>query len=96
MFCFGCFRDVPDLVGPNEDLCPECHGISAEDFVPSLAAAGPQKAKAADDELIHRFAEDFADFLAELDDFEDLDDAVDELDVEEPADFPTFRGRPRF
>src|SRR5688572_25781048 len=30
MICPGCLRDVPDLVGPGEDLCPDCFGIDAD------------------------------------------------------------------
>jgi hypothetical protein len=39
MLCPGCLRDVPDLVGPHEDLCPECFGIAADVVIPSLLSA---------------------------------------------------------
>jgi len=90
MICLGCFREVPDLVGPDTDLCPECHGLSAEDFVPSLAAAWPLEATAEDDDFFRELAEDFAALLAELDDSDDFGDLAG------PANFPTFQGRPRF
>jgi hypothetical protein len=93
MICSGCFREVPDLVGPHSDVCPECYGVAAEDLIPSLLSAEPVGGGAA---LWEEFAEDLEAYLACWESLE----AIDQLESLEAPDcapgFPIFGGRPRF
>jgi hypothetical protein len=101
MLCPGCLRDVPDLVGPHEDLCPECFGIAADVVIPSLLSA---------------LDEEPGDIVFEENDdgtgtpfgarWSFLDEETDPLfprslldEAQEPRQdrcLPTFQGRPRF
>ena len=90
MICPGCFRDVPDLIGPGTGLCPACYGVSAEELVPSHLAAHHPAGLKWSHAFFEVFAEDFAAFLCDLDELEDLDG------IDAPAESPTFQGKPRF
>ena len=100
MICPGCLRDVPDLIdGPEETLCPECLGISADELIPSLleslAAIEEEELETSDDPAevsgLSRHADDAweeeASFLLER---------LDELEPIEDDYPPMFGGRPRF
>ena len=100
MICPGCFRDVPDLVdGPEETLCPECLGISADELIPSLleslAAIEEEEIRAHDDlgevSALSRHVDDAWEEEAQF-----LLDRLDELEPIEDDYPPMFQGRPRF
>ena len=101
MLCPGCLRDVPDLVGPHEDLCPECFGIAADVVIPSLLNAldeepGDLVFEESDDGTGTPFGARWS-FLEE-----EIDPVFPRSlleDIEEPQQDrcrPTFQGRPRF
>ena len=100
MICTGCYRDVPDLVGPAEDLCPECFGVAAEDLVPSMLAAY-EHGHGFHGSFWDDFAADFAEYIGESDESDEENDWDSLLaDFEEELDPfdgpPSFRGKPRF
>jgi hypothetical protein len=96
MICPGCLRDVPDLIdGPEETLCPECLGISADDLIPSLleslAAMEEEEELATESQGPSRNADDAWEEEASF-----LLDRLDELEPIEDDYPPMFGGRPRF
>ena len=100
MICPGCLRDVPDLIdGPEETLCPECLGISADELIPSLLeslAAIEEEELAPDDpgDLSGNLARHPDDAWEEEAQF--LLERLDELEPIEDDYPPMFGGRPRF
>lgn len=92
MICSCCYRDVPDLVGPEHEVCPQCYGVSADDFVPSaFAAAEPCVSSHSD--FWKEFTSDFREYF-EAAEAEGDSCLPDELEFDD--EFPTFRGKPRF
>jgi hypothetical protein len=83
-------QDVPDLVGPENDLCLECYGTVAEDFIPSLLAGWAEREGKKHEAFLREFSEEF----------------LEEDELEAPNKYsacagdtevaPTFQGRPRF
>lgn len=95
MICSGCYRDVPDLVDLDHDLCCECLGIDPEFLVPSLCP--PAVALRGDSESFwDEFTAAFHAYV-EASSFEESaglrDTPPEGLDWE---DLPTFDGSPRF
>lgn len=98
MICSGCFREVPDLLGPGHDLCPECLGISSEDYLPAYHEQqffGASGLEASHGDLWTQFAEDFADYLLGQEG-EDLPPGIGLLDEGDDDPIPLFGGKPRF
>jgi hypothetical protein len=100
-------RDVPDLVGPGEDLCAECYGVAAEVMMPSLLKGWEEAEEDLERDLYEVIDEKIAGFfatgdalLADLAEEEERNDAS--LFGDLMADFdhgeglPTFHGKPRF
>ena len=98
MLCPGCWKDVPDLIGPDDGLCPECYGIAAEELIPSLLKDWVSGAEELDEEapwesLDRLLGWDELDIFggAHLSELSWLWE--DQDDNETP---PPFLGRPRF
>ena len=91
---------MPDLIdGPEETLCPECLGISADELIPSLLeslAAIEEEELAPDDpgDLSGNIARHPDDAWEEEAQF--LLERLDELEPIEDDFPPMFGGRPRF
>jgi hypothetical protein len=90
MICLGCLKDVPDLVGPEESLCPDCYGLVSEDLIPSLLAGWAESEGAKHEAFLQEFSEDFLE-TEELEDPCEYSACAGNLDAA-----PTFQGRPRF
>jgi len=90
MICCGCLQNVPDLVGPEKDLCPECYGIVAEDLIPSLLAGWAER----EGKKHEAFLRDFSEGFLEADELEAPLEYSARAGNTEAA--PTFQGRPRF
>jgi hypothetical protein len=100
MLCPGCLRDVPHLVGPHEDLCPECFGIAADVVIPSLLSAldeGEPDIFFEESDVGPGSAWSF------LDEDEPVADPLfpasllgEDAERGDTRSLPTFRGRPRF
>ena len=90
MICCSCLQNVPDLVGPEKDLCPECYGFVAEDLIPSLLKGLAESEGEEHDAFLQEFPE-------ELLDADDLEGPPGYSPCEGDTEVvPTFQGRPRF
>jgi hypothetical protein len=91
MICSSCLRNVPDLIGPQHDLCPACFGVAAEDYVPSLHEPWCEESH---DPAQLSLAEPW--YLEDLLDGLEAELAADLLDGDTLLDPPSFHGRRRF